>query len=349
MKDFEDNFISGSINDPDEDIYESIEKEKEEKKKQEEELRKESEKTEKKMKEDEDVMYRSENLEERFDDGMEPGNKRMAQDDINKYIIYIQAKTGQDKIEKSVREKIDTVAKAAAAYMLLKADNTKEFSESLINKNATKVKQTLDLANMHEIELNDMLRDSQGVRVGVNTRLRDLYGRPQDLAGYVKEMKQLYDSLMTSDNRTAEYKNMVNSIKAVSELDPNNAMLTEDDIISKNYKAMESIEKYMKGKKRVRKTDVGVEHFNNAVDGLSIMAKYNPMLADKAQAIEDRINEVRGSEAENHKDHISLADFGAERAIKAKEVRIEKAKEKKREITMDKSKYKQKEMTHPHI
>ena len=140
MKDFEDNFISGSINDPDEDIYESIEKEKEEKKKQEEELRKESEKTEKKMKEDEDVMYRSENPEERFDDGMEPGNKRMAEDDINKYIIYIQAKTGQDKIEKSVREKIDTVAKAAAAYMLLKADNTKEFSESLINKNATNVK-----------------------------------------------------------------------------------------------------------------------------------------------------------------------------------------------------------------
>ena len=344
------NFINGSINDDGYDetsIYEELEKEKEEKQKQEEQEREAYEKERKAGEDKEDELKRVNALEE--EPVIEAGNPKLPEKDVSNYLIYIQAHTGQQMVEKTVREKIETASKAAAAYMLLRASNTKSYSVSDIHTNATRVKQTLDLANMHETDLDDMLRSLEGLVKGVNGQLRSLYGYPEDFPAYVDKMKTLVSSLMTSDNRSAEYKNMVNALKEVSELDPNSAMLTQDEIISKNYKAMESLEKYMKGKKRVRKTDVGKEHFDNALDALSIMSEHNAMLGDKAQSIVDRINEVRGSEAPEHENHVSLSNYGAERAVRAKETRIEKAKEKKLEITMDKSKIKQKEMNHPMI
>lgn len=370
MKDFfDDDFVSGSINDDEEeiDVYEEIEKEKEKQKnlamsyiddaKKEEEERQQAkeeeeayQKKEKEKQPDEpkdDEIQRVNALEEEFQ--LEAGNPKLNRFDVDKYITFIVANSAYENAEKSVREKIDILSKNIAAYMLLRASNTEKFSESLIKKNAEKVKQTFDLSNMHEVEIDRMLSEPDELVKGVNSHLRDLYGRPKDLKAYVDQMKKLSDSLMSSDNRTADYKNMVKCIKEVSELNPNDAMLSEDEIISRNYKALEAVEKYMKGKKRVRKTDAGVEHFDNALDALSIMVEHNPMLADKAQSIVDRINYVRGAEAENHKDHVDLANYGAERAVKAKEKRIEKSKEKKRELTMDKSKLMQKDMMHPRI
>ena len=50
---------------------------------------------------------------------------------------YIEAHTGEAMAEKKPREKIDTLAKAATAYMLLKA-GTKKFNANVIHRKADK-------------------------------------------------------------------------------------------------------------------------------------------------------------------------------------------------------------------
>ena len=279
------------------------------------------------------------------DEHFKSGSKDLDEEEQKKYYAYIQAHTGNSVLEKSRREKIEALSKAASAYMLIKATTTKSYSTSLIHRNAAKVKQTLDLNNMRDIDIDDMLKSPENLRKGVNEQLKNLYGTEKGFDAYISEMKTLADNLMTDENRSKDYKYLTKCIKDVANAEAGNM----DDIISRNYKLMDSIEKYMKGKKSVRKTTVGVEHFNNALDALSILNKYNPMLADKVDTIVARINEVRNAEAADHRDHVEIGEFGAERSTAAKEARIEKQKEKKMERTMDKDKLKQKEMNHPKV
>ncbi len=335
-----DEFAVGSINDYEEEdnSFEELENEELEKAKKKKELA-------------EDELNRelnntfeigeNETLEQHF----KGENGKMSAEDEKKYYSYMESHTGDKIKEKSPREKIEALSKAAAAYMMVKATSTRVYNTNTIHKNATKIKQTLDLSNLHEIDVDDMLSSPENLKKGVNERLNHLYGNEKNFDEYIKKMKTLSENLMSDDNRSKEYKAMVRCIKEVAQLKPGD----KDEIISKNYKLMESVEKYMKGKKRVRKTEVGVEHFNNALDALAIMNEYNPMLTDKVASLVDRVNEVRGSELADHKDHVDIADFGAERAVEAKAKRIERTKEKKRELTMDKEMLKNKELTHPTV
>lgn len=273
-------------------------------------------------------------------------NGKMTLQQDAEYRKYIAEHTGPEFKDKRMKEKIDTLSKAAAAYMLVKATTTEKFSRDLIHTSASKIKQTLDIANLHENQIDEMLKSPENLQKGVNNQLANLYATGKNFADYIKKMKTLSENLMTDDNRSAEYKNMVKYIKEVAGMNPAEAEAKKDDIILKNYKLMQAIEKYMKGKKRVRKSDVGVEHFDNALDALSIMNDYNPSLNDKVDSIVDRINEVRGAEAADHKDHVSIKDYGAERSKRAKEARVEKEKNKKLEKTLDKDKLKKKQIEH---
>lgn len=296
----------------------------------------------------EDELHRELNNTFEIEEGKdllgENGKMTLQQD--AEYRKYIEEHTGPELKNKRMKEKVDTLAKAAAAYMLVKATTTEKFSRDLIHTSANKIKQTLDITNLHENEIDEMLKSPENLQRGVNNQLAHLYAPGKNFGEYIKKMKTLSENLMTDDNRTAEYKNMVKYIKEVAGMNPAEAEAKKDEIILKNYKLMQAIEKYMMGKKRVRRSDVGVEHFNNALDALSIMNEYNPSLNDKVDSIVDRINEVRGSEASDHKDHVSIKEFGAERSIKAKEARKEKEKNKKLEKSLDKDKLKKKAMEH---
>ena len=348
MKDFE-NYNPGSINDyEDDDLYEEVEKKTAASQKKTANPKKEEESIVSYFKEDDDDELRRQdelNIDENEElaNHFKGGNKRLSEENQKKYFDYISKHTGDTVKEKTPREKRENLSKAAAAYMMLKASSTKSYDIGTIRKNATKLKQTLDIDNMRETDIDAMLTDPEELRKGVNSQLETLYGKEAGFEAYIKSMKTLADSMMSDEKRTSEYKNMVKCIKDISEAKPGD----KDDIISKNYKLMESVEKYMKGKKRVRKTSAGVEHFDNALDALAIMLEHNPMLSDKVAVIVDRINEVRGSEAENHKDHVDINKYGAERAVEAKKKRIEKTREKKMERTLDKDKLKKKEMSRP--
>jgi hypothetical protein len=361
INDYDDSFESSYEDVEDEEEKEKEERERKEQEEREAEAYKVQEKknyeaktgktrnTDKKVEDlSEDELHRELNNTFEVEDGKEllGENGKMTLQQDAEYRKYIDEHTGPEFKNKRMKEKIDTLSKAAAAYMLVKATTTEKFSRDLIHTSAGKIKQTLDIANLHESEIDEMLKSPETLQKGVNNQLAHLYAPGKNFGDYIKKMKTLSENLMTDDNRSAEYKNMVKYIKEVAGMNPSEAEAKKDEIILKNYKLMQAIEKYMKGKKRVRKTDIGVEHFDNALDALSIMNDFNPSLNDKVDSIVDRINEVRGSEASDHKDHVSIKEYGAERAIKAKEARVEKEKSKKLEKTLDKDKLKKKQIEH---
>lgn len=268
------------------------------------------------------------------------------------YRAYIQAHTGADLKNKKPREKIETLARVATAYMLLKAPTTKRFSENIINRRAEKIKQTLDLTDLHEAEIDKMLSSPDSLQKGVNHQLTTLYAHKTNNANmkdYISKMKTLADNMPMDDSRSAAYNTMAKCIKDIASMDPVKAEKNRDEIIAKNYKLMQSIEKNIGGKERVRRTTAGVEHFNTALDALSIMNDHNPALNDKTDSIVDKINYTRGAENDLHKDHVDISKFGAARSVEAKKNRVEKAKDRRLERTLDKDKLKKKQMEHPQM
>ena len=268
------------------------------------------------------------------------------------YRAYIEAHTGADMKDKKPREKIETLARVATAYMLMKAPTTKRYSENIINRRAEKIKQTLDLTDLHEHEIDAMLSSPEMLQKGVNHQLTTLYAHKSDkksMSDYVKKMKTLADNMPMDDSRSAAYNTMAKCIKDIAGMDPAKAEKNKDEIIAKNYKLMQSIEKNIGGKERVRRTTAGVEHFNTALDALSIMNDHNPALNDKTDAIVDKINYTRGAEDGKHKDHVNIKNYGAARSIEAKKNRAQKAKDRRIERTLDKDKLKKKQMEHPQM
>ena len=261
---------------------------------------------------------------------------------------YIEAHTGPDMKDKKPREKLETLASLATAYMMLKASSPKKkFSTNMIHRMSEKIKQTLDLTDLHEAEIDDMLSSLEKLRKGVNHRLTTLYANTQaekNMSEYIRNMKTLADNMPMDESRSKDYNVMAKCIKDIATMNPN---ASRDELIAKNYKLMQSIEKNINGKERVRRTDMGVEHFNTSLDALAIMTTYNPALEDKTGAIVDKINYTRGSEMEAHKDHVDIKNFGTKRAIDAKKNRAEKAKERRLERTLDKDKLKKKQMEMP--
>ncbi len=261
------------------------------------------------------------------------------------YRAYIEAHTGEELKQKNPREKINSLAMAATAYMFMKAGNTKRFNANLIHRRAEKIKQTLDFEDLHEAEIDKMIASPDSLRRGINHQLRKLYAPKDNFKDYIKNMKSLSENMMEVDNRNPKYNAMAKAIKDVAALDPEKA--TKDEIMVKNYRLMQNIEKNIKGRERVRRTDMGVDHFNTALDALSIMNDSNKALNAKTDAIVDSINYARGSESPNHKDHVDIKEFGVQHSAKAKAARTQRAREKKMERTLDKDKLKKKQMERP--
>ena len=262
-----------------------------------------------------------------------------------KFRSYIEAHTGKELAKKKPREKIDTLAKAATAHMMMKA-HTRTFNENVINRKAEKIKQTLDLDDLHEVEIDAMLSSPEKLNKGVNHQLNTLYAPKENIKDYVDKMKVLADNMPVNDNKYTQYNTMANCIREVAAIDP--ATTSKDKIIIKNYKLMQSVEKNIQGKERVRRTNAGIDNFDTALDALSIMNDHNPALNDKTNSLVDKINYTRGAEHTNHKDHINIKEFGAARYIEAKKARAQRAKERRLERTLDQDKLKNKKMEHQH-
>ena len=261
-----------------------------------------------------------------------------------KYQAFIAEHTGAELAKKKPREKIDTLAKASTAYMMMMS-GAKTFNENVINRKADKIKQTLDLDDLHEVQIDKMISSPEKLKRGVNHQLEALYAPKTDLKEYVDQMKVLADNMPMDDSRSAAYNTMAKCIKDVAAIKPGET--SKDMIVVKNYKLMASIENNIKGKERVRRTAAGKDHFNTSLDALSIMNSHNTELNSKTNSIIDKINYARGSSVASHRDHVAIDTFGAARSIEAKKARKVREKEKRLEKTLDKDKLKKKQMERP--
>ena len=279
-------------------------------------------------------------------EGYFDGKNVISEVDEAKYDEFIKAHTGKELTQRNMREKLDNLAKSATAYMMKKAGNQK-YNENFIHRKSETIKQTLDLDDLHEVEIDAMLSSPEKLGKGINHQLNTLYAPKENLQDYVQKMKTLADNMPMDDNRNAQYNVMAKCIKEVSEIDSEKT--SRDRIIVRNYKLMQSIERNIQGKERVRRTDSGMEHFNTSLDALSIMNDHNAELNAKTNSIVDKINYTRGSENAAHKDHVDIKEFGAARSIEAKNARAQRAKERRLERTLDKDKLKKKQMEQPKL
>ncbi len=164
-------------------------------------------------------------------------------------------------------------------------------------------------------------------------RRREIYeikGKAYD--DYVKDMKTLKESLRKADGRSDEYKGLYNAIKAASELGEK----TKDMSPSKKAEAFRqanigviyAVQKYVKGKEKKRFQDKGNDAFDNSMDALSIVSKYTKkegqMVNEKVDRVIRDINKIR---KDDNLEQINKFEqkYGAERAKKAADKRMEKA------------------------
>ena len=83
-----------------------------------------------------------------------------------------------------------------------------------------------------------------------------------------------------------------------------------------NEALLKSIDVYSRDKEKVRFLDDGVARFDNAMDALSIMKDNIPGIGEVIDTRVSAINKTRKAESADHKDHLDLAEYGAERAQK---------------------------------
>lgn len=256
-------------------------------------------------------------------------NKIYEEDAKKKYENYIRQHTG-NKIDKSDPDKrIETLSKVMAA-ILLSDTKTTNFSKKLIDITADKLKRTLYLKDKTTTsQIRDALMSKEAAKDLMDTQLVNYYN-PVNGRGLIEDMKKLFDNMMSSKDRSPEYKAMVKSVKRIADMDPAklSTIQGQNYIIDANATLMRRIDTYMKGKKKVRRTDDGKERFNNSLDALAILDKYVPGAHDMALELVGRINSVRNADNEKNKNYVDLDNFGPKRAEAAKAARQAKQQKK---------------------
>lgn len=241
------------------------------------------------------------------------------------YKSYIMLHTGEHA-GKNHKEKVNNFAKVIAAYML--SASKKKFSVSMIHDFVDVMKENLLLNDISEDKLNEYLASPKEATKGALKVVGDLYNVTGNQGEYCREMMQLYNSMMSDEGRSAEYKDLKKCIKRVAFLNDKEFSSEQDKADSFSHVSFLlafGIAKYMKGKKSVRTFEGGRERFDNALDAAAILTKYAPSSKKRIDKLVDRINEVR----KDKKNPVSLDNYGVDRAIAAHNAREAAKKAKK--------------------
>ena len=207
----------------------------------------------------------------------------------------------------------DVLAKAMAATLL--KDKNERFDEKEIEKRAKEIKAQPAYSALFA-DTETCKRVAQNLTTGnIAQSIKDM-ASPYATSTYearadcIQEVKEMGNLLYNATNRSDKWTELCESVK---NLDPN----ADEAEQGKQYdKVFDDIEKYMKGKKRVRSSDDGNYRFEQTLDLLAAASKISPVAEAKAQAIVDRINEVREKHGEPP---VSLGGRNAETMRQRKE------------------------------
>ena len=244
------------------------------------------------------------------------------------YDQYIRLHTGYDVSEADNDRKKDYLSKALAAKMLQNSDV--KFSLKKIHVVADEIKKRpafSALCNNHNAVDNALTAID-----GISKVLNELFGQAfvvdnNKIAKYIRDMNELSKNMMSSENRSAEYKAFCKAVKNISDLkgvyDYNNdsdMAALSDKLKELNMNLMNTARTYITGKEKIRSSSGGIERFNNAIDALAILSRNAPGIDDSIKTITDNINAKRKADAGSSK-YIDIAKYGNKRAKAAKAAR----------------------------
>ena len=238
------------------------------------------------------------------------------------YEYYIRQHTGENIDKSDYNKNVEQLSKVMAA-IILGSSGTLTYSKKLIDITADKLKRTLYLKEQPQVtEVKTALSSKNAARSLMEEQMYKNY-QTQNGAELISDMKTLLGNMMSSADRSPEYKAMVMGVKRIAEMDPASvsSIKGQSALIVANSELMRRIDGYMKGKKSVRRSDDGKERFNNALDALAVLNKHVKGAESITKDIVGRINQVRNANNEMHKDYVDIDNFGPKRAARAKEER----------------------------
>ncbi|MBO6159494.1 MAG: hypothetical protein J6P72_09610 [Firmicutes bacterium] len=247
--------------------------------------------------------------------------------DYDKYLskhLGIRATLGQ-----SFEQQKAHLARAIAATA--QKEGGRDFSTDRIHTWAKAIQGKDFFKDLSPREVANALIDQKSLNSLRMNMIRHMYGVPKERqTAYIEQMKKLQQNMMSTKNASDKYKALVKSVSDIAKLDPS-APDTERKLMMANETLLNSIKTYATGKKNVRTFEGGRQRFDNCMDAMAILALHVPGMHQEAKAMEDRVNEVRKA-PEGHEDHLDLrANYGAERAAVAKQLR-EKSPEPQNQI-----------------
>ena len=118
----------------------------------------------------------------------------------------------------------------------------------------------------------------------------------------LKKLKQMEPLLDSSEGSSSKWKKLKESIRTINPDDPKGA--------EKLQEILDNTCGYMKGIKKLRGNEHDRKQFDQSLDILSVLSEGSDYAKYSAQAVVDRINEVRRGADRNY-DPISLSEYGA--------------------------------------
>ncbi len=251
---------------------------------------------------------------------------------------YIGLHTGK-RAGKTDKELCENLAKIMGAYTL-KAVGQK-FSVKTIHKAAKELKKFYCIdensPGFSTEKLTEALKNKDTALKYAEKVRQDMFGLKGDcFDNFVTDMTILSESMRPEKGRSDEYKELCNAIKEAAKLPETIRHMSSRDkkivITQANCNVVVAVQKYVKGKEKVRMSDKGNDAFLNSMDALAIVSKYTKK---EGMVINESIAHILdGIDAIRHDNTISIKDrfqrtYGAKRAKEAYNNRILNEMEKK--------------------
>ena len=228
------------------------------------------------------------------------------------YDNYIRLHSGVYAMN-TKRDYKELLAKVLAAEAL--KNSGQAFSVKKVRQMAKSIQKLPALQNAKNDEIVAALStDPQKLKdLQQSVYLASFAVKPENAGKYVEDMKKLQASMMSSRKRSPEYQKFASAVAEVARLKPGSEGF-EAASRKANEALLKSINVYSQDKEKVRFLDDGVARFDNTMDALSIMKDNIPGISDVIDARVSAINKTRKAESVDHKDHLDLTKYGAERA-----------------------------------
>ena len=245
------------------------------------------------------------------------------------YNLYTQNRCGANFMN-DPDKMVENLSNVLSAYTL---ENVKvPFNEKRIKANGDYIR---DLYALDELKrrpeyLQQITQNPDNCIKAGHMLRNEIYGIPENNRdSYISDMKKLLENMMDPEGRSKKYNKLYEAVKNAAELNLESMTPTEQSnaIRLANIEIYDSARIYTDGKESTRIHKDGQARFENSLDALAVVAKYNKGFKVQTNKILKKINDVRvGKNKTSGKGYIDPETFvethGAKNAKKKNDSRI---------------------------